>query len=181
MKTFFVALLTVLLIQSLAASQDCIDYGDYLHRVGNADTPGSAYVVAVAEPYICMASDGSSELAIAWQQCEAPVTIENDPEQTNPDEQIPSPGLRLTVHPNPFNPQTTISFSLERAEWAKVRLYELTGKRVAVLADRTFTGGEHSLLWNGRDIAGRSMPSGTYLVRLETESAVRVQKLMLIR
>jgi len=85
------------------------------------------------------------------------------------------------VHPNPFNPQTTITFSLDRAEWAEVSVYELTGRRVTDLADRNFTAGEHSLLWNGRDGAGRSMPSGTYLVRLETESAVRAQKLMLVR
>ena len=49
-----------------------------------------------------------------------------------------------------------------------------------LVADRTFSGGEHLLLRNGRDVAGRSMPSGTNLVRLETESAVRARKLMLI-
>ena len=39
-------------------------------------------------------------------------------------------------------------------------------------ADQTFTDGGHSLLCNGRDAAGRSMPSGTYFVRLETESSL---------
>ena len=57
----------------------------------------------------------------------------------------------------------------------------MTGKRVAILANQTFASGEHSLTWKGRDVAGRSMPSGTYLVRLETESAVTAQKLMLVR
>jgi len=91
------------------------------------------------------------------------------------------PLVRLRAWPNPFNPQTTITFSLERDEWAEVGIYELTGRRVAVLADRTFDAGTHSLTWSGCDEAGRAMPSGTYLVRLETESAVRAQKLMLLR
>ena len=92
-----------------------------------------------------------------------------------------SAGVRLEAHPNPFNPQTIISFSLERDEWAEVGIYELTGRRVAVLADRTFTVGSHSLLWNGRDSQGREMPSGSYIVRLETGSGVEARKVSLIR
>jgi len=159
-----------------ASAQDCLDYGDYLHWVGAVDTPGYARGVAVAGNYAYVAG-----LQIAWRQCDDVVAVEDGPEETAPDEGVPSAGLRLAVHPNPFNPQTTITFTLERDEWVTVRVYELTGKRVAVLADRTFTIGEHSLLWSGRDSHGRAMPSGTYLVRLETESAVRAQKLMLLR
>ena len=114
-------------------------------------------------------------LAIAWKQCADVIGIADDPED------IPSAGLRLAVHPNPFNPQTTITFSLERVEWAKVGVYELTGKRLAVLADRTFADGEHSLLWNGRDAWGRAMPSGPYIIRLETDSRVKAQKIMLLK
>jgi len=174
LKTFFVVLLTLLLVPPLAISHDCIDYGNYLHWVGSVDTPGDARGVAITDPYVYLATYDAG-LVIAWQQCEDATSVPDDPGD------IPRPSVSLRVHPNPFNPQTTISFMLERDEWAKVGVYELTGKRVAILGDRTFTGGEHSLTWNGRDVAGRSMPSGTYLVRLETESAVRVQKLTLIR
>ena len=48
MKTLSVVLLTLLLVPSLALSQDCIDYGDYMHWVGGVDTPGSARGVAAA-------------------------------------------------------------------------------------------------------------------------------------
>ena len=97
-----------------------------------------------------------------------------------PDLIPPAVGL-LQVYPNPFNPQTTVLFSLERAAVARVEVYELSGKRVAVLADRIFTGGEHSLLWNGRDFQGRAMPSGTYVVRLETGDTVEAQKISLMK
>ena len=84
-------------------------------------------------------------------------------------------------HPNPFNPQTTISFTLPHDGWAKVAIYALTGKCVAVLADHTFTAGPHTLSWNGRDTDGRDMPSGAYLVCLETEDGVEARKVSLIR
>ena len=104
-----------------------------------------------------------------------------DPVSVDPEEILPS-GVELGVNaPNPFNPRTTITFALERDGWAEVGVYELAGKRVVVLADQIFTGGEHSLLWNGRDAQGRAMPSGTYLVRLETASSVEARKVMLVR
>ena len=87
----------------------------------------------------------------------------------------------LSSYPNPFNPQTTISFSLERDQWAEIGVYELTGKRVTVLTDRVYDAGRHSLTWNGRDSQGRAMPSGTYFVRLVTESGVEARKVMLVR
>jgi len=87
----------------------------------------------------------------------------------------------LAVYPNPFNPQTTISFSLGIGGSAKVAVFDVTGHRVTTLADRAFANGEHSLLWRGCDVAGRAMPSGTYIVRLETESSVEARKVMLLR
>lgn len=68
-----------------------------------------------------------------------------------------------------------------RDEWADVGVYELTGRRVVVFADQTLPTGAYALTWNGRDAQGRAMPSGTYVVRLETESGVETRKVMLIR
>ena len=84
-------------------------------------------------------------------------------------------------YPNPFNPQTTVSLSFARAEWVEIGVYDLTGHRVITLADRQFSAGPHTLTWNGRDDAGRALPSGTYIVRLETESGVEARKVSLIR
>jgi len=148
--------------------------------VGAVDTPGSAAGVAVADNYAYVA-DGGSGLQIAWRQCDDSVAIEDDPEETIPDEEIPSAGVRLAVHPNPFNPQTTITFSLERDTWATVGVYELTGKRVTLLTDRTHTAGTHTVTWSGRDAQGHAVPSGTYLIRLETKSALQARKVMLLR
>jgi len=70
---------------------------------------------------------------------------------------------------------------LKRAEWTEIGIYDLTGRRVTTLADRTFSAGAHTLIWNGSDSQGRALPSGTYLVRLATESRLESRKVMLIR
>lgn len=95
--------------------------------------------------------------------------------------EIPSGGLNLAVHPNPFNPQTIISFTLERADMTEIGVYDLAGRRVRELANQEFSTGSHSLTWNGRDSNGQAVPSGTYLIRIQTESGVQARKVMLVR
>ena len=89
--------------------------------------------------------------------------------------------LRVTAYPNPFNPQTTISFALDRSQRAEIAVYDLTGKQLAVLVDRTYAAGEHSVVWTGKDASGRAVPSGAYVVRLKTDSDVEARKVSLIR
>jgi hypothetical protein len=100
---------------------------------------------------------------------------------------IPDPGAPVRnarivgVVPNPFNPQTSIEFELQRPEYLEIAVYRLNGHRVSVLTARTFTAGLHSLTWNGCDSQGRAMSSGTYIVRLESDTGVEARKLMLVR
>jgi hypothetical protein len=83
--------------------------------------------------------------------------------------------------PNPFNPSTTIAFSLPQDEHVRVSIHALDGTRVAVLADRMFAAGEHRLQWHGQDATSRELPSGTYIARLESASQARTRKLTLLR
>lgn len=91
------------------------------------------------------------------------------------------PTLVASVFPNPANPRLSIAFTLDRSESMTVRVYDLAGRRVATLADRRFTEGDHSLRWDGRTDAGADAPSGAYLVRLQGEQSDSVEKVMLLR
>jgi len=95
----------------------------------------------------------------------------------------PSPraDVMLSVCPNPFNPLTTITFSIDQPQQVRLSLYDLAGSRIAVIADRQFSSGAHSCQWNGCDVSGQPTAAGTYLVRLETVAGVSSQKVMLIR
>jgi hypothetical protein len=90
-------------------------------------------------------------------------------------------GTRLTNHPNPFNPQTTLYFLLPEASRVRLAVHDLSGRLLTVLVDDARQAGEHAVDWNGRDSGGRELASGVYLARLETERGVRTQKLVLAR
>ena len=93
----------------------------------------------------------------------------------------PQPMLNLSVHPNPFNPRTKISFSIDHPQNVKLCIYDMAGKRIAVLASREFETGFHSMEWQGKDLQGRAVASGTYLLRMSTDERVTSEKMMLVR
>jgi hypothetical protein len=81
------------------------------------------------------------------------------------------------VYPNPFNPSTTISFSLFEQTMADVVVYNSLGGEVARLASgRHFEAGRHQLRWDAGDL-----PSGVYLIRLETSRSSKTTKAILLR
>ncbi|MBK8167322.1 MAG: T9SS type A sorting domain-containing protein [bacterium] len=75
----------------------------------------------------------------------------------------------------------TGSFGLERGTRLSLTVYDLAGRRVAVLADREFAASTHVVRWNGCDDQGRELPSGTYFVRLTGEGVQRVMRAVLLR
>jgi len=92
------------------------------------------------------------------------------------------PAVRLVGnHPNPFNPTTTISFAVEHEQRVTISVFDVEGRRVATIANQIFDAGIHSVKWTGRDDAGRTVPSGTYLVQMETGDGAEVGKISLVR
>ncbi len=83
--------------------------------------------------------------------------------------------------PNPFNPTTHISFAVSKNADTTVEVFDLVGRRIAVLADRPFKAGEHSLVWDARDADGRAVSSGTYLFRITAGGHSEARKMLLLR
>jgi hypothetical protein len=84
-------------------------------------------------------------------------------------------------HPNPFNPRTTIHFTLDRQQQVTLTVYNMAGRPITVLTDMIFGPGQHTAHWNGLDSAGLAVASGTYLLRLQTEDRAESQKIMLVK
>jgi hypothetical protein len=95
----------------------------------------------------------------------------------------PAPATRLEQNiPNPFNPGTQIHFELGRQETVLLEVYDIGGRRVRTLVNRTMPGQiEHTVTWNGRDQYDRDVPSGIYLYRLRTPSIDVRRKMTLLR
>jgi M6 family metalloprotease-like protein len=85
------------------------------------------------------------------------------------------------AYPNPFNPSTTLRFSLSQPGEAELSIYNLLGQKVAALVHGPQEAGAHTLVWDGRDDAGRELASGVYLYRLQAGAQVQTRKLLLLR
>ncbi len=102
--------------------------------------------------------------------------------KTSPVQDVVRHTAKLTdVSPNPFNPMTTVSFSLDKRQNATVTVYDIAGRKVDVLADGEFEAGEHQLVWRGKDQSGREMSSGSYIVRLESGEGSDSRIISLVR
>ncbi len=94
------------------------------------------------------------------------------------------PGLVTALHanyPNPFNPTTTLSFSLAQAGNVRLGIYNIKGQLVRVLNNGNLQPGLHKLVWDGRDGANRSVASGVYFYRLETPDYVSTRKMLMMK
>ena len=83
--------------------------------------------------------------------------------------------------PNPFNPVTKISFSLAAGSPASLVVYDVQGRAVRRLVVGPLAAGSHVVVWDGRDDAGRAVPSGIYLYRLETGEKNTTRKMILLQ
>jgi hypothetical protein len=84
--------------------------------------------------------------------------------------------------PNPFNPATTINFSVPgEGQSVSLKVFDVTGRLVRVLVDQSILSGNQSIVWRGRDDDGRDVSTGIYFYRLQTRDSVLTRKLVLIR
>ena len=95
--------------------------------------------------------------------------------------ELSGPSVDLKPIPNPFNPSTQITFRLQESRNLRVAIYSLNGRLVKVLAEGVMESGGHRLSWNGRNIRGEDVPSGVYLVALESAEGRESKKLLLAR
>jgi len=86
-----------------------------------------------------------------------------------------------SIHPNPFNPQTTVQFALVAPQHVRVAIYDVRGALVRRLADQSMPAGDHSLVWNGLDDGGRTTSSGIYFVRLIAGNVVETRKVVMLK
>jgi len=84
-------------------------------------------------------------------------------------------------YPNPFNPETTISFSLQNTEYISMVILDLLGKEVTTLYDGYKMSGQHSLKWNGKNSNNADVSSGIYFCKLTTSEISKTIKMNLLR
>jgi hypothetical protein len=84
-------------------------------------------------------------------------------------------------YPNPFNSETTIRYRIATSQRVSVRVFDVSGREIAVLVDGPEAQGEHTVHWNGLDDRSRRVASGVYFCRLTTRDQSSTIKAILIK
>ncbi len=114
----------------------------------------------------------------------AKLAAANPPRDDGPGARGSTPPLAatsFTAWPNPFNPRVQISFELAEATHGRLRVFDVTGRQVAVLADGQLERGLNVFVWSGTDSRNQPLSSGVFLATLETVGAPQTLKLVMLR
>ena len=89
--------------------------------------------------------------------------------------------LNLHNYPNPFNPSTTIEYSLPENGEVEVSIYNIKGQKVKQLVKECQEPGTHTILWNGTDNNNSSVGSGVYFYKIKTEKSSLINKMIMLK
>lgn len=110
-----------------------------------------------------------------------PISFTVQPTSNDDDQAHPVPALELSSYPNPFNPSTSLSFSLKDAGMLRLQIYNQKGQKVRSLAQGNYPAGKHQLSFDGKDDAGNTLASGIYFARIIQGGIGKDIKLMLMK
>ena len=88
---------------------------------------------------------------------------------------------KLSVYPNPFNPETQIAFFLGKIDKVRVEVYNIKGQYVATLHDGFMKPGRQTLSWKGKNANGVNVGSGIYFAKIEAGNKSQIIKMMLLK
>jgi len=123
-----------------------------------------------------LADEARIQVLEALTSLKVMTAVEGEGEAVNPHEFRLEQGF-----PNPFNPSTTIEFSLPARGRVELAIYNLAGQQVRKLVSSVVDEGAHSIRWDGTDDGGSELATGVYLYRLQAGEQVSSRKLLLLR
>lgn len=130
--------------------------------------PNTTYIAGVSAVYVTGESDTVTlEFTFTGSDVE--------------DDTLPLITKLLGNYPNPFNPETTIRFSLEAPSEVQIEIYNVKGLRVIRLIDERLEAGHHNRVWNGVNEAGKRQASGIYFYKFSAGEYREVGKMLLLK
>jgi hypothetical protein len=139
--------------------------------LGMNPTADSAFSAEVGEGVIYM-GDWWSGVHCILPQCLDETGAQWDPAP---------PSHRLNIYPNPFNPKTHLTVSLESASKLEMGIFDLAGRKVKTFSTKRLEAGEHLFIWDGCDDSGRRLASGVYLARSKVATGTVQRKVVLLK
>lgn len=165
---------------------------NYAPLPGSVSFPaGDFYLALVETPSECLIGLDDSCCGSSYQNCtsawvpvpggELMLRAIVEPVVANDDNTLIPPALTISIYPNPFNPETTISYTLPASGPVSLEIYNSRGQLVRRLLHEEQPAGEHYLIWNGKDDSGHSVASGLYLCRIACNGKHETRKMLLLK
>ncbi|MGB8658714.1 MAG: FlgD immunoglobulin-like domain containing protein [Candidatus Zixiibacteriota bacterium] len=109
------------------------------------------------------------------------INAADDSEKLSSGTASPEAKIITQSHPNPFNPETHISYTLSAPENVRIQIYNVTGQLIRTFDQGYQLAGSYSLLWDGRNQAGEPTASGIYLYRIEAGPYTVTNRMVLLK
>jgi len=97
------------------------------------------------------------------------------------DDPIPAVTKLDSNYPNPFNPSTTINFSIKESGHVTLEIYNIKGQKVKTLVNDVKNAGYHSAVWDGTDDNRNPVSSGIYLYKMNEGNQIMLKKMLLVK
>ncbi|MCF7911246.1 MAG: T9SS type A sorting domain-containing protein [Candidatus Cloacimonetes bacterium] len=110
-----------------------------------------------------------------------PETLNFSSSAQDNNEITPAAATDMHIYPNPWNPLTSVSFTLESSQPARLSVYNLRGQKIITLIDEILAEGEHITPWNGNDDQNQPVSSGIYFFKLTLPDKILTQKTLLLK
>ena len=110
-----------------------------------------------------------------------PIAVSTSTASLDDNLMLPKEFALFQNYPNPFNPSTQISFDIPSSEFITLRIFNLLGQDVKMLANKLMNPGRYTFEWDGKDLLSNDVASGVYFYELRGESFISRKKMLLIR
>ena len=110
-----------------------------------------------------------------------PVAVNTVTAAADDNTMLPDEFALFQNYPNPFNPSTQIFFDIPKSEFITLRIFNLLGQDVKMLASKIMNPGRYTFEWDGKDLLSNDVASGVYFYELRGESFISRKKMLLIR
>ena len=122
--------------------------------------------------------DGSD----TWQQMNPTPGASNTQELFTMDSNTMPNSFKLyPAYPNPFNPETTISYDLPEQSFVEITIYDMLGKKVRSIVNEKQNPGHKSILWNAKDDYGTVVSAGLYIYQVQADNFIQTNKMILLK
>ena len=137
------------------------------------DLADDGYVYFEADVALFGEAGGDAIVRVQLDSASSVADLDGRPRQDN---------LRLLgTSPNPARERSTLTYQIDAPRLVRVSVYDLLGRRIRVLSDEERPAGVHRATWDGLDAAGRAVPAGAYVLRVETGRETGAQKTVRVR